>query len=264
MSDPSKVVVLAAVAHPDDIEFLLSGTLLHLRDAGCAIHMWNLLDGSCGTQTDSREEIIRIRAEEALRSAELAGATMHPAVFPDLEVFYDKPSLAVVSAVVRTIRPQIILTHSPSDYMEDHENVCRLITTAAFSRGMPNFSTTPACPPYADPLRIYHAPPHGLRDGMGELFRPDFLVDVADTLPTKRAMLDCHQSQNAWLDGSQGMDTPAAEMDRLSAAVADWGQGLQFAEAWRRHSHLGFCGPDFDPLTDLLKDFIQPPKTTNS
>ena len=257
MSDPEKPVVLAAVAHPDDIEFLFSGTLLRLKEAGCAIHMWNLLDGSCGTFTHSREEIIRIRAEEARRSARLAGATMHPSVFSDLEVFYDKPSLAMVGAVVRTIQPQVILTHAPSDYMEDHENVCRLVTTAAFSRGMPNFSTHPEAVPYADPVRIYHAPPHGLRDGMGNLFRPDFLVDVADVMPTKRAMLECHQSQNAWLDESQGMDTPVVEMERLCAAVGEWGKDLPYAEAWRRHSHLGFCGPDFDPLCDLLPEYIQ-------
>ena len=184
MSQSPKPVVLAAVAHPDDIEFLFSGTLLRLKEAGCKIHMWNLLDGSCGTMTHSREEIIRIRSEEAARSAVLAGATMHPAVFPDLGVFYDRLSLAVVSAVVRSIRPQIILTHSASDYMEDHENVCRLVTSAAFSRAMPNFSSKPECPPYKDPVRIYHAPPHGLRDGLGEMFRPDFLVDVAATMAT--------------------------------------------------------------------------------
>jgi N-acetylglucosamine malate deacetylase 1 len=259
MSQSPKPVVLAAVAHPDDIEFLFSGTLLRLKEAGCKIHMWNLLDGSCGTMTHSREEIIRIRSEEAARSAVLAGATMHPAVFPDLGVFYDRLSLAVVSAVVRSIRPQIILTHSASDYMEDHENVCRLVTSAAFSRAMPNFSSKPECPPYKDPVRIYHAPPHGLRDGLGEMFRPDFLVDVAATMATKNEMLDCHESQNAWLDGSQGMDTPSAEMERLCGAVAAWGDGLRFAEAWRRHSHLGFCAADFDPLIELLPQFIQTP-----
>ena len=80
MSESSLPIVLAAVAHPDDIEFLFSGTLLRLREAGCAIHMWNVLDGSCGTMTHSREDIISIRAEEAVLSAALAGATMHPAV----------------------------------------------------------------------------------------------------------------------------------------------------------------------------------------
>lgn len=255
MNPPEKPIVLAAVAHPDDIEFLFSGTLLRLKNAGCPIHMWNLLDGSCGTFTESREDIIRIRAEEARQSARLAGATMHPPLFPDLGVFYDRPSLAAVGAVVRTIHPQIILTHSASDYMEDHENVCRLITMAAFSRGMPNFVTHPETAPATDPVRIYHAPPHGLHDGLGEIFRPDLLVDVAEMMPTKRAMLDCHQSQNAWLDGSQGL-TPLTEMERLCATIGGWGRNLSFAEAWRRHAHLGFCPPDFDPLKDLLADFI--------
>jgi len=255
----SKPVVLAAAAHPDDLEFLFSGTLLRLREAGCAIHMWNLADGSCGTVRHTREEIIRLRAEESARSAALAGATLHPSVFSDLAVFYDQPSLAAVASVVRAIRPQIILTHIVDDYMEDHQNVCRLLTTAAFSRGMTNFSPEPPRPPYADPVRIYHAPPHGLHNGLGERFRPDVLIDVASVMETKRRQLACHQSQFAWLDDSQGMETPVGEMEALCRTLAGYGRGLEFAEGWRRHSHLGFCPPDFDPLPALLADFIQTP-----
>lgn len=249
-------MVLAAVAHPDDVEFLFSGTLLLLKEAGCPIHMWNLCDGACGTLTQSREEIIRLRAAEAARSAALAGAEIHSPVFPDLEVFYDKPSLAAVSAVVRSIRPQIILTHSPADYMEDHQNVCRLITTAAFSRAMPNFSTAPLRPPYGAPARIYHGPPHGLKDGLDVAFQPDFLIDVASTMEMKRCMLDCHESQNAWLGDSQGMTRPSDEMVRQCRALATWGRDIEFAEAWCRHSVTGFCPPDFDPLPHLLKNFV--------
>lgn len=32
-------VVLAAAAHPDDIEFMMAGTLLRLKDAGAQIHL---------------------------------------------------------------------------------------------------------------------------------------------------------------------------------------------------------------------------------
>lgn len=255
----SKPVVLAAVAHPDDLEFLFCGTLLRLRDAGCAIHMWNLADGSCGTVNHSRDEIIRIRAAEAARSAALAGATLHPPVFADMAVFYNQPSLATVAAVVRTVRPQVILTHSADDYMEDHQNVCRLITSAAFSRAMPNFSPEPPRPPYADPVRLYHAPPHGLQNGLGERFRPDFLVDIAAVMETKRRQLACHESQFAWLDDSQGMEAPVREMEALCRALAGEGHGLEYAEGWRRHSHSGFCPPDFDPVAALLADFIQTP-----
>lgn len=255
-----KTVVLAAVAHPDDIEFLFSGTLLLLRNAGCGVHMWNLADGSCGTLTHSREEIVRIREEEASRSADVASAKIHPPIFSDLEVFYDKASLAAVAAVLRSIRPQIILTHSPDDYMEDHQNVCRLVTTTAFSRAMPNFRTVPDSGPYAESVRIYHAPPHGLHNGLNDRFVPDFLLDVSSTLELKREMLACHQSQFAWLEDSQGMNSLGKEMEGMCRQIAGWGNGLEFAEAWRRHSHLGFCPPEFDPLSDLLAPYLKHPK----
>jgi LmbE family N-acetylglucosaminyl deacetylase len=41
--------VLAAAAHPDDIEFMMAGTLLRLKDAGCEIHLWNLANGCYGS-----------------------------------------------------------------------------------------------------------------------------------------------------------------------------------------------------------------------
>ena len=109
--------VLAVGAHPDDIEFLYSGTLLLLQKQGWSIHMWNLANGSAGSKTLSAEAIVAKRWEEARASARISGATMHPPLFQDLGIFYDAPSLARVSSVVRAIDPSIILTHPPSDYM---------------------------------------------------------------------------------------------------------------------------------------------------
>jgi len=260
MSSAKNLTVLAAVAHPDDIEFYFSGTLLLLKRAGCSIHFWNLANGSCGTMRHGRQEIVRIRAQEAVDSAKLAVAQIHPPLFNDLEVFYDRRSLLSVSAVVRSIRPQIILTHSPNDYMEDHQNVCRLIVTAAFSRAIPNFMTIPTTAPYAEPVRIYHAPPHGLRDAMEAPFQPDFLIDIDSMMETKRQMLACHKSQQDWLASTQGMHSYVREMEHLCAEMAGLGHKLAHAEAWRRHSHLGFCPADFDPLPGILATFVQNPK----
>ena len=47
------------------------------------IHLWNLANGCCGTAVHGKEEITRIRAEEARESAELAGGTSHPPLFDD-------------------------------------------------------------------------------------------------------------------------------------------------------------------------------------
>lgn len=213
------VVVLAAAAHPDNIEFLMAGTLLRLKDAGAEIHMWHLANGCCGTAVHGKEEITRIRGAEAVASARLAGAVPHPSLFDDLAVFYDAPSLARVADVLREIRPAIVLTHSPRDYMEDHQNVCRLVATACFARGMQNLATEPPRPTWEASVAVYHALPHGLHDGLGRFVSPDLYVDIAPVLARKRAMLACHASQREWLDASQGRGAYLDEMERTQTRI---------------------------------------------
>ena len=246
------ITVLAAVAHPDDIEFMMAGTLLRLKQAGATIHMWNLANGCCGTATHDRSEIIRLRAAEAEAAARIAGATMHPAVADDIGIFYEPGLLARVAAVVRAIRPNIVLTHSPQDYMEDHQNTCRLLVTGAFTRGMKNFTTQPAAPTCDGQTALYHTLPHGLRDGLRKLVRSGQYVDIGAVLETKRAMLAAHTSQKEWLDVSQGMDAYLKEMEEMSRRVGKMSGRFEYAEGWRRHSHLGFSAPDYDPLSELL------------
>jgi len=250
---PEHTIVLAAAAHPDDIEFTMAGTLLLLKDAGAKIHMWNLANGHCGTVRHSREEIIRLRGAEAEASARLAGAISHKPLFDDLGIFYDKPSLARVAAVVREIRPTILLTQSPEDYMEDHQNTCRLLVTAAFAHGMRNFETQPPRPEWDTPLAVYHALPHHLRDGFDRLVKADAFVNTTAILGRKRDMLACHHSQKEWLDVSQGMDVYLKDMERISAEVGRFSGHFTHAEGWRRHSTLGFAPNDFNPLEALLK-----------
>lgn len=247
------MIVLAAAAHPDDIEFMMAGTLLRLKDAGCEIHLWNLADGCCGSNVLSRVEAAAVRWEEAKTSAASAGGTAHPSLFHDLEIFYDQASLAKVTAVLRRIQPDIILTQSPEDYMEDHQNTARLVVSGAFTRGMNNLPTNPAVEPYDKPLALYHALPHGLKDALRQPVEPHFFTDITFVLPRKRAMLACHASQKQWLDETQGMDAYLDEMERMSAEVGRMSGKYEFAEGWRRHSHLGFGPENFDPISDLLK-----------
>lgn len=117
-----------------------------LRERGYQIHYFNLANGCYGTSKYSKEEIIRIRREEAIHAARALGAVYHESICDDLAIFYDQPTLAKVAAVVRLVSPDIVLTHSPVDYMEDHTNTCRLAVTAAFAHGMPNYVTDPAQP----------------------------------------------------------------------------------------------------------------------
>ena len=65
------LTALAIGAHPADIEFMIAGTLLRLRDLGAEIHMWNLANGSCGTVVHTKDEIVRLR--ETIRRARQSG-----------------------------------------------------------------------------------------------------------------------------------------------------------------------------------------------
>ena len=247
------MTVLAAAAHPDDIEFMMAGTLLRLKDAGCQIHLWNLADGCCGSNILSREEAAAVRWKEAKASAASAGGTAHPPLFHDLEIVYDVPSLAKVAAVIRSIQPDIILTQSPQDYMEDHQNTTRLVVGGAFVRGMRNAKADPPSKPYEKPVAIYHALPHGLNDALRQPVVPQSFTDITSVLPRKRAMLACHASQKQWLDETQGMDAYLDEMERMSREVGRMSGRFEFAEGWRRHSHLGFGPENYHPLADLLR-----------
>ena len=153
----------------------------------------------------------------------VVGATIHPALVDDLSIFYEPGLLARVAAVIREVEPDILLIPSPQDYMEDHTNTCRLAVTAAFARGMRNFPTDPPAPIWDGNVALYHAMPHGLRDGLGHLIRPEGYVDIGPVLARKRAMLAKHDTQKAWLDISQAMDSYLLEMETMSQQVAALG-----------------------------------------
>ncbi len=243
---------LAIGAHPDDVEFMMAGTLLRLKDLGWEIHYWTLARGNQGTDSLPSDEIAQIRRAEALEACRLVGAVFHEPIVDDLEIFYNRELLAKVAAGVRMVEPEVILTHYPQDYMEDHSNTARLAVTAAFSRGMVNYLTDPPQPPTLQPLALYHAMPYGLHDPFGRDVVPDFYVDISGVIDRKVLMLACHRSQKEWLDVSQGQDTYLQSMRDMSSAMGQKSGQCAYAEGWIQHLHLGLADENFNPLCVLL------------
>ena len=112
-------------AHPDDIEFYMAGTLLLLRQSGCETHYLNLASGSCGSAQFNPSQTRAIRRREAQAAARILGAHYHAPLVDDLEIVYELRILRRLASIIREIRPALLLTHSPQDYMEDHTNTCR-------------------------------------------------------------------------------------------------------------------------------------------
>jgi LmbE family N-acetylglucosaminyl deacetylase len=243
---------IAIAAHPDDIEFTMAGTLLQLKAAGWEIHYFNLSSGNCGSVNMSPAQTRKVRAKEALRAAKILSAKYHPSICDDLEIMYDVPTLRKVSAVIRKSKASIVLTHAPADYMEDHTNTCRLAVTAAFTHGMPNFKSLPAAKIYHHDVTVYHAMPHSLRDPLRKLVLPGAYVDTTAVYEQKITALAAHESQQDWLDVSQGMNSYLQAADDMSRFVGRYSKKFKHAEGWRRHLHYGFSSVEMDPLKDAL------------
>lgn len=247
---------IAIAAHPDDIELMMAGTLLLLKRQGYEIHYMNLSSGNLGTTEYDAETITGIRLKEAQKSAAILGAHFHPPFCNDLEIFYDEKTLRRVVAVIREVKPTIVLTHSPTDYMEDHTNTCRLVVTATFARAMPNFTSVPSRTSGNYDCTIYHALPHGLRDTLRKLIIPGSFVNTALVQAKKIEALKAHQSQQNWLDESQKMNSYLSAMEDISLQVGLLSKKFTHAEGWRQHSHVGFCSPGEDPLKELGDDYL--------
>ncbi|MGA2762325.1 MAG: PIG-L deacetylase family protein [Spirochaetia bacterium] len=248
------MTVLIVSCHPDDAELMMSGTALLLKRAGMQVHCINVANGCAGSMEHGPAETASIRRKEAMNAAARLGAEFHESLVDDLEVFYSQDLIRRVTALVRQVKPGIILTQSLEDYMEDHMNTARVAVTATFLRGVPNYRSVPEVPAIQDDVMLYHATPHVLTDSMRRPIIPEMYVDITDVIDEKEALLACHVSQKEWLDKTQGMDSYLKTMREAAEVLGRMSGRYRFAEGWRRHSHVGFSRQDGNPVAELLKD----------
>ena len=244
--------VLAFMAHPDDVEFQCSGTLLRLRELGWELHVATMTAGDGGTTEHPPEEIQRIRTAEAAAAAARMGATYRCADELDFLVSYEAGAIRKTVEIVRQVRPCLVITHSPVDYMRDHEVTSQLVRNACFCAGAPNMKTlaVPAADPIAGIPHLYYAAPMEARDFFGEPVTMAFYVDVTAQMDEKEALLRCHASQREWLLKHHGIDEYLDAMRRASAE-AGGRIGVPYAEGFRQHR--GHAYPQEDLLCDVLE-----------
>lgn len=253
--------ILAIHAHPDDVEILAGGTLAHLSAAGHRVVIISLTPGDCGSRDRPPEEIAAIRRQEAAAAARHIGAAYRCAEFRDLAVFNDDASRRRVTGILRGVRPDVVITASPVDYMCDHEAASALVRDACFGAPAPNYATldtgwaeSPA-PALAAIPHLYFMDPIG---GMDREARPviaDFYVDIRSQFETKRAMLAEHASQREWLQAQHGIDDYLLSMERWTRE-AGRRAGVVFAEGFRHYK--GHPYPATPLLEDLLGRTIRP------
>jgi LmbE family N-acetylglucosaminyl deacetylase len=243
--------VLSVLAHPDDAEFLCAGTLIRLaREHGWEVHIASMTPGDCGSADLPADEIAALRRAEGARAAALIGATYHCLEERDLRIFYEERPLERVTRLLRTVRPRILLTHSPADYVLDHETTSTLARAAAFGAPAPNFFAGRGHPPPCDCIpHLYYCDAIEGKDALGRPVEPAFRIDIGTVLEDKAAMLAAHASQREWLLKHHGMDHYVQSM-RDWCARQGRAAGIAFAEGFRQH--LGHSYPQDNLLGRLL------------
>jgi N-acetylglucosamine malate deacetylase 1 len=230
------MIVLAVGAHPDDIELGCAGTLAKYSKLGCKVFMCNILMGNRATaKTESEypdEEFLKIREKEARESADVIGAELIYSIgIRDGELIYiNKDILDSFIDVIRYTNPDIVITHNPLDYIQDHTNVSKLVFYSTHYCACTRYTTKNK--PIDKSPRIYYMEPV-----TGIDFNPYEYVDITDTFETKVEMFSKFKSQRVYIEtGSNIHKTDLADSIKTTAKFRGNQCGVKYAEGFNRFS----------------------------
>lgn len=243
-------IVLTLMAHPDDAEILCGGTLALLAARGWQVHIASAARGDCGSSIMPPDEIASVRRLEGREAAGVIGGLFHCLEGRDALIRYEEEILTRACALFRQVRPRVVITHSPEDYMVDHEQISLVARATAFNAPIPNAPAPPGTTPLEAIPHLYYADPVEGKDRFGEPVRPALLIDITEVMDTKLRMVSAHASQREWLRSHHGMDEYLESTKRWGKARGDL-VGCAYAEGFRQHR--GHAYPQDDLLGRELK-----------
>ena len=216
---------MVIVAHPDDAEFTMAGTVAAWVQAGCRVTYVLCTDGNAGSHEPgmTRERLAEIRRTEQRAACATLG------VAEVLFLGYDdgqlQPTLELRRDLVRTIRqqkPEAVLTSDPSrlfsgDHYINHPDH-RAAGQAALDAVAPASAMPLLWPEAGEPHRVHRVYIYGNNE-------PNVWIDITGTIEVKIAALKQHASQMGDWD-------PTERIKEWSAEVGQE-KGLAHAESFR-------------------------------
>lgn len=220
--------VLAIGCHPDDLEVLCGGTLARYVKQGHKVIMGSVANGNVGHKVIPPDELRETRLMEAKQAAKTIGAEHFCLDVDDLRVnANDYEQFKKVVEIIREAKPDVIITHNPVDYMQDHEQTSKLVVNAAFCASV-NHLKTPS-PAYTNIVPVFY-----MDTVCGVEFLPTEYVDISDTIDIKLQALSCHQSQIKWMKDHDNIDF--LDTVRTCSKYRGLQCNVAFAEGFRHYS----------------------------
>jgi LmbE family N-acetylglucosaminyl deacetylase len=169
--------VLAFAAHPDDDLIGCGGSLAKHVKLGNHVSVCYVTSGEAGSLEHSREEMAKIREDEAKKAAEIIGFT---------DVIFLR-NLTQLVELIRKKQPHVVYVHHHLDAHEDHKVTSRLVNEAIGRAGAPIFQEYKGQPWSVETVLAY------------EVWTPlsefNYVEDISEFVSIKTAALRKHQSQ---------------------------------------------------------------------
>jgi LmbE family N-acetylglucosaminyl deacetylase len=195
---PLRILVLGA--HPDDADIKTGGTCAQWCRLGHQVLLVSVTDGSAGHQSLRGPPLAERRRAEARAAGNVIGAAYEVLEFPDGGLLPSLEARHRLIRLIRSFRPDLILTHRPNDYHPDHRYTSILVQDAAYMVTVP--AVCPDTPHlHRDPVILY------VSDDFKKPvpFSADVVVDVGTEVDRIIEMLHCHVSQfYEWLPYNMG------------------------------------------------------------
>lgn len=218
--------VLAIGCHPDDLEIACGGTLRKYVDQGAEVTMCHVANGNLGHVVLEPGPLREIRTREAERSGAILGAKeVINLDVGDLEVnSHDQHVVDLIADAARRVRPDVVITHNPDDYMQDHMETSRLAVNGLFCSGLSHRPR--AYEPFSSFVPVFF-----MDTLAGVEFLPTHYVDISGQIDRKLEALNCHESQIKWMLEHDGIDF--LDMVRTCSKYRGYQCGAAFAEGFR-------------------------------
>jgi LmbE family N-acetylglucosaminyl deacetylase len=249
--DPLRLLILGA--HPDDADYAAGGTAALYCAAGHTVKMVSLTNGDAGHHLHPGPDLARRRRAEAAAAGAVIGADYDVLDSHDGQLLPTLENRLQIIRLIRSFRPDLVLTHRPNDYHPDHRYTSQLVQDAAYMVTVP--AVAPDTPHLQrDPVIAY------LPDDFQKPYplQPSVLVDVGPVLDRIVAMMHCHTSQfYEWLPYNQGVldQVPAGEAARREWLARQVQARLRARADKYRDLLLRACGPERGPRVEYVEAF---------
>jgi N-acetylglucosamine malate deacetylase 1 len=186
--------ILAIGAHPDDVEIGMGGTIAKYVKKGFKVGICDLTKAEL-----SSNGTVSIRQEEAKLAGKILGLTKRIQLsIPDRGLYITESTIKSIVTIIREYRPKIVFVPYFEDRHPDHGHCSRLVEEAAFSSGIHKYKGEREQPSHRVESIYYYM--------INGFHKPDFVIDISDTIDQKIRSLRAYESQFEKSEGST--DTP--------------------------------------------------------